>query len=51
MLQNEGSAKSTVMNCICLALANAGIAMRDLLISCTVGTLNSKVLVDPNEDE
>lgn len=39
------------MNCISLALVNAGIAMKDLLVSCTVGTLNSRVLVDPNEDE
>ena len=51
VLQNEGSAKSTVMNCISLALANASIAMRDILLSCTVGTLNSEIVVDPNEEE
>ncbi len=51
VLQNEGSAKSAVMNCITLALSNAGICMRDMLVSCTVGTLNSRVIIDPNEDE
>ena len=49
VIQNEGSAKSAVMNCISLALINAGICMRDILISCTVGSLNGKVLVDPND--
>lgn len=40
-----------MMNCISLALINAGICMRDILISCTVGSLNGKVLVDPNDEE
>jgi exosome complex component RRP41 len=39
------------MNCISLGLVNAGICMKDLLISCTVGTLNGKILVDINEEE
>jgi len=51
VIQNEGSAKSAVMNCISLGLVNAGICMKDLLISCTVGTLNGKILVDINEEE
>lgn len=51
VIQNEGSAKSTVINCITLGLANAGIAMRDLLISCTAGMLYGNVLIDTNEDE
>ena len=51
VLQNEGSAKSAVMNCISIALTNAGICMRDMLVSCTVGTMNTRILVDPNEDE
>jgi exosome complex component RRP41 len=51
VIQNEGSAKSAVMNCISMALVNAGVAMRDLLVSCTVGMIGSRVLVDPNEEE
>jgi ribonuclease PH len=39
------------MNCISVALTNAGICMKDMLVSCTVGTLNTRVLVDPNEEE
>ena len=30
---------------------NAGISMRDTIISCTVGTIGTKILVDPNENE
>lgn len=48
VLQNEGSAKSAVMNCISIALVNAGICMKDMLVSCTVGMLNAQVIVDPN---
>jgi exosome complex component RRP41 len=51
VIQNEGSAKSAVMNCISLALINAGVCMRDILISCTVGSLNGRILVDPNDEE
>lgn len=51
VVQNEGSAKSAVMNCISMALVNAGVAMRDLLVSCTVGALNGRVVTDPNEEE
>jgi exosome complex component RRP41 len=51
VIQNEGSAKSAVMNCITLALVNAGICMKDLLISCTVGYENGRLLIDTNEEE
>ncbi len=51
VVQNEGSAKSAVMNCISMALVNAGVAMRDLLVSCTVGALHGRVITDPNEEE
>ena len=51
VLQNEGGAKSAVMNCISIALINAGICMRDMLVSCTVGMLSTRVVVDPNESE
>ena len=36
------------MNCISMALMNAGIGMRDMLVSCTVGTIATKIYVDPN---
>lgn len=39
VLQNEGSAKSAVMNCISLALIDAGVTLKDLLVSCGVGML------------
>ena len=51
MIQNEGSAKSAVMNCISLALMNAGIAMKDMLVSCTVGMIGPRIIVDPSENE
>ena len=51
VLQNEGGAKSAVMNCISIALTNAGICMKDMLVSCTVGTLNTRIVVDPSEEE
>lgn len=51
VIQNEGGAKSAVMNCISLALINAGICMKDLVVSCTVATLNAQILVDINEEE
>ncbi len=39
------------MNCITLGLASAGICMRDLLVSCTVGTHNGNYIIDTNEEE
>ena len=39
------------MNCISMSLMNAGIAMRDTLVSCTVGTLSGKIVADPSENE
>ena len=51
VIENEGSAKSCVMNCITLGLTNAGICMKDLLVSCTVGSHNGQYLVDTNDEE
>jgi exosome complex component RRP41 len=51
VIQNEGSAKSAVLNCISLALVDAGICMKDLVVSCTVGTLQGLTVVDTNEEE
>lgn len=39
------------MNCITLGLTNAGICMKDLLVSCTVGAYNSQYLIDTNDEE
>jgi hypothetical protein len=51
VIQTEGSAKSAVLNCISLALVDAGICMKDLVVSCTVGTLQGLTVVDTNEEE
>lgn len=37
LIQNDGSSKSTILNCITMALINSGVLMRDFLISATVG--------------
>jgi len=39
------------VNSITLALTQAGISMKDLLISCTAGTYNGSILIDTNEEE
>ena len=51
MIENSGSAKSCVINSITMGLANAGICMRDLLVSCTVANYSGSYLVDTNEEE
>ena len=37
VIQNDGSSKSAVFNAITLALLDAGIPMKDFLVSTTVG--------------
>jgi exosome complex component RRP41 len=44
LIQNDGSSKSAILNCITLALVNAGIAMKDFLVSSTVGYKNESIL-------
>ena len=51
VIENSGSAKSCVINCITFGLVNAGICMKDLLTSCTVGNCNGQLEVDLNEEE
>jgi len=41
--------KSAIFNAICLALLDAGIAMKDFMVSCTTGYLGYDVLVGNNE--
>ena len=48
VIQNQGSAKSTVMNCISVGLANAGVSMKDVMVASTVAQLNGQMIVDPN---
>lgn len=52
ILQQDGSAVSVAINAVTLALVNAGIPMRDLICSCTLGFIdNSTILVDLNQSE
>jgi len=37
VIQNDGSSKSSVFNAVTLALLDAGVQMKDFLISLTVG--------------
>ena len=52
ILQQDGSPVSAAINAITLALVNAGIPMRDLVCSCTLGVMDNKTtLVDLNNSE
>lgn len=52
ILQQDGSPVSAAINAITLALVNAGIPMRDLVSSCTLGVMDNKtILVDLNNSE
>ena len=52
ILQQDGSPVSAAINAITLALINAGIPLRDLVSSCTLGLMDNKsVLVDLNNSE
>ncbi|MQL90108.1 hypothetical protein Taro_022692 [Colocasia esculenta] len=48
VLQADGGARSACINAATLALADAGIPMRDLVTSCSAGYLNSTPLLDLN---
>ena len=52
IIQQDGSPVSAAINAITLALINAGIPMRDMVASCTLGLMDQKiVLVDLNNSE
>ena len=52
VLQSDGSAVSAAINAVTLALINAGIPLKDIVTSCTLGLMDSKnVLVDINHSE
>ncbi|XP_020231395.1 exosome complex component RRP41 homolog isoform X2 [Cajanus cajan] len=46
VLQADGGTRSACINAATLALADAGIPMRDLVTSCSAGYLNSTPLLD-----
>lgn len=48
VLQADGGTRSACINAATLALADAGIPMRDLVTSCSAGYLNSTPLLDLN---
>eukprot|EP00252_Welwitschia_mirabilis_P024609 TRINITY_DN7351_c0_g1_i2.p1 TRINITY_DN7351_c0_g1~~TRINITY_DN7351_c0_g1_i2.p1 ORF type:complete len:214 (-),score=37.06 TRINITY_DN7351_c0_g1_i2:87-728(-) len=51
VLQSEGGTRSTCINATILALADAGVPMKDLVASCTAGYLNSTPILDLNYEE
>ena len=52
ILQSDGSPVSAAINAVTLALVNAGIPVKDLVTSCTLGLMDAKnVLVDLNHSE
>jgi exosome complex component RRP41 len=44
VIQNDGSSKSAVFNAVTLALLDAGVPMKDFLVSTTVGNLNGRIM-------
>lgn len=46
VLQADGSTRVTGLNAISLALADAGIPMRDLVVACSVGKIDGTLVLD-----
>lgn len=46
VLQNDGGALAAAINAASLALVNAGVAMSDLVVACTVGYVDAEFVVD-----
>ncbi len=51
ILQADGSTRVTGINAASLALADAGVPMRDLITACSVGKINGTLVVDLNGEE
>ncbi|VVB13314.1 unnamed protein product [Arabis nemorensis] len=51
VLQADGGTRSACINAATLALADAGIPMRDLAVSCSAGYLNSTPLLELRANE
>lgn len=48
IIQADGSTRVTGINALSLALASAGIPMKDLVAACSVGKINGTLIVDLN---
>ena len=44
VIQNDGSSKSAIFNAVNMALMDAGIPMKDFLVSCSVGLHNGLMM-------
>jgi len=51
ILQSDGSTRVTGLNAASLALAVAGVPMKDLIAACSVGKIDGKLIVDLNGKE
>lgn len=51
ILQNDGGALVAGINAASLALVNAGVAMSDFVVACSVGYVDDTFVVDPNSVE
>ena len=51
ILQADGSTRVTALNAASLALAHAGIPMKDLVSACSVGKIDGELVVDLNGKE
>lgn len=51
VLQAEGSTRVASITAASVALADAGIPMRDMVVGCTVGKYKGHIILDVNEEE
>ncbi len=51
IIQADGSTRVTGINALSLAMAAAGIPMKDLVTACSVGKINDTLIVDLNGEE
>lgn len=51
VLQADAGTRCACISCASLALADAGIPMKDLVVSCAAGKVNGEVVVDLDKDE
>lgn len=51
VLQSDGGSRCAAITASSLALADAGIPLRDLVVGCAVGKVNGKIVVDLCDEE
>lgn len=51
IIQADGSTRVTGINALSLALASAGVPMKDLVVACSVGKIDNTLVVDLNGEE